>query len=337
MELDYAAWKVLAGIDSIEYYRFIYPQDSIYRFSYLTQGSITQFAPFVVNRGVLQPIHVIYLDGKPVYFSWSTNVRPYSFNVDRGYHQIKLRTAFREITIDSLYFEKGKKMIFSLEQDLKNPHVKINEVDSKLSDFEKRLLYKYIVPYRHTFGEKYAFLKENENFQSLTPESRYGINNYAGSLVGDLTFQLVGGHSTRFRHEPFFEYEFSHGLLKMRSADKTAYPEHLYARKARSSLADNVLTPKIIEKQWRDYLDFKRSCTARYRYPNFTPQGAGKLLINLKRSDELVKEMPLNILIFRYDNHEFLRVYPGNTSLVHDLKKGYHKLLFFYSGAKYHV
>jgi TonB-dependent SusC/RagA subfamily outer membrane receptor len=337
LQLDYDAWKILAGIDSIEYYKFIYPKNSIYRFEYNTIDSLTQFAPFVISEGAIQPVHVIYVDNKPVYFSWSTNTRPYSFNIDSGYHQIKLRTTFREISIDSLHFEKGKKLIFSLEQDSKNTNLSIKKVEAKLSDFEKRLLYKYIVPYRNNFGEQYAYVEQSGNIQLLTPESKYQRNNFTGPLVGNLTFQLIDSFSTTFNHEPFFEYEFLPTLLKMRSIDSKRYPEYLFSYKANNALTDAVITKELIKKQWEDYLDSKRYLTARYRYPNSTSQGAGKLLINFKRNDEPIKDIPLNVLVFRNDNHEFLRVYPGNTSFIQELQKGYHKLIFFYSGAKYHI
>ncbi len=337
LQLDYDAWKILAGIDSIEYYRFIYPKNSIYRFDYDTNDSITQFAPFVISEGAIQPVHVIYVDNKPVYFSWSTNTRPYSFNIDSGYHQIKLRTSFRDITIDSLYFKKGGKLIFSIEQDANNANIKINKVEANLSDFEKRLLYQYIVPYRNNFGEQYAYVEQNGNIQLLAPESKYQRNNFAGPLVGNLTFHIADSLSTTFNHEPFFEYEFLPALLKMRSIDSKRYPEYLDSYEANSTLADTVITKQTIEKQWKDYLDSKRYLTARYKYPNSTSQGAGKLLINFGRNDEPIKDIPLNVLVFRYDNHEFLRVYPGNTSLIHELHAGYHKLIFFYSGSKYHI
>lgn len=337
LQLDYDVWKILAGIDSIEYYRFIYPKNSIYRFEYNTINSITQFAPFVISEGAIQPVHVIYVDSKPVYFSWSTNTRPYSFNIDSGYHQIKLRTTFREIVIDSMFFEKDKKLIFSLELDSENTNIKINKAEAKLSDFEKRLLYKYIVPYRNNFGEQYAYVEQNGNIQLLNPESKYQRNNYIGPLVGNLTLQLIDSFSTTFNHEPFYEYEFLPALLKMRSIDPKRYPEYLYSHKAINTLTDAVFTKESIEKQWKDYLDSKRYLTARYRYPNYTSQGAGKLFINFKRNNEPIKDIPLNVLVFRYDNHEFLRVYPGNTSFIHELQKGYYKLIFFYSGAKYHI
>jgi len=83
LPLNYEAWKILAGIDSIEYYKFLYPGNEMYRYEYKTDDGITQFAPFVLSpKGEVLPIHVIYVDNKPVYFSWATNNPPYSFKIN---------------------------------------------------------------------------------------------------------------------------------------------------------------------------------------------------------------------------------------------------------------
>ncbi len=337
LKLDYESWKILAGIDSIEYYRFIYPHNGIYRFEYTTNDSITQFAPFVTYKGSIIPVHVVYVDSRPVYFSWSTNAQPYSFIIDSGCHQIKLRTAYREILIDSMYFNYGKKLIFCIDYDSENNNIKISKTKAWLSDYEKQLLYKYVFPYRNNFGEHFAFIEQNGMIQNLSPKLKYQRYNFAGPVAGRLTFHLVDSFSTTFDYEPYSEYEFLPSLLKTRSIDSKRYPDYLVSFNAKTSFSDVVLTRAMIEKQWEDYLNAKRYATARYKHPNFTNQGAGKLLINIKTGKDSLTDIPLNILVFRYNNHEFLRVYPGNTSTIHELQQGYHKLIFFYSGAKYHI
>ncbi|MCB8999317.1 MAG: carboxypeptidase-like regulatory domain-containing protein [Bacteroidales bacterium] len=338
LNLDYDAWKILAGIDSIEYYKFLYPGDSIYRFGYEPSGYITQFAPFVISDGIIQPIHVIYVDSEPVYFSWSTINQPYSFRITSGYHQIKLRTSNKSITIDSMFFNPRLKLIFSINEEIKGKNIKIETVKPELSGFEQRLLYKYIFPYRNTFGERFAYIEQDNNLQLLSPESQnLRYNNLAGPVSGLINFQLIDSFSTKFIHEPFFEYEFAPGLLKMRSRDVSAYPRYLNNYQNVEGLSDVVLTKKALLSQWNNYLDSKRYLNPRYLYPQSTTQGNGRLLINFQRQDTPVPSTPLNILIFRYDNHEFLRVYPGNTSLFHQLGEGYYKLIFFYPGAEYHV
>ena len=335
--LNYNTWKLLAGLDTIEYYRFIYPGDSIYRFRYYTSDSVTQFAPFVTWKGALKPIHVIYVDSRPVYFSWSTNIQPYSFKINSGYHQVKLRTSDRNIIIDSLYFRKGEKMIFSIDED-SNKKVKTEKMPYELSLFEKRLLYKYIFPYRNTFRERYAFIEDGNTLQFLAPKNPYQMyNNLAGPVSGYVKFNLLDSFSTGFFHEPDFEYEFEPGLLKMRSYNEKMYPRNLYAYSKIKSIHDEALTKKALYRKWKDYVDTKRYETARYLYPSSTSEGNGRLLTSFTKQEDPIKDLPLNILVFRYDNHEFLRVYPGNITLFHELREGYYKILFFYSGSRYHI
>ncbi|MEL7588277.1 MAG: carboxypeptidase-like regulatory domain-containing protein [Prolixibacteraceae bacterium] len=338
LKLDYNAWKLLAGLDSIEYYRFIYPENAIYRFEYQTRDSLTQFAPFVVSDGDLVPVHVIEVDHQPVYFSWSTHMRPYSFGIDSGYHQIRLRTSAKSITIDSLYVHPGKKLVFSLNENTPLKNVSIQKAKSELSAAEQQVFYRYIFPYRNTFGERYAFLEQKSGIEFLQPVSPVGKQDHlAGPVSGKVAFQLMDSFSSNFDHEPFFEYDFTPGLLKMRSADRSRYPKYLSRDKREQRLTDTVLTKESLQRQWQDYLDSKRYTKARYRYPHSTSPGNGRLQIEMVRPARQRKDIPLNMLVFRYDNPEFLRVYPGNVSSVHDLQEGCYKLIFFYSGARYHL
>lgn len=338
LNLDYDAWKLLAGIDSIEYYKFIYPGKSIYRFGYQASDTITQFAPFVISKGAIEPIHVIYVDNKPVYFSWSTNTQPYSFRISGGYHKIRLRTSLRDIIIDSLYFKYGQKLIFSLNEDLVLKNVTIKTVKPELSVYEKRLLYNYIFPYRDTFGEKYAYTEHGDDIQFLSSKSQNQTNtNFAGPVSGYVSFHLIDGFSTNFYHEPFFEYDFAPGLLKMRSVDEKKYPKYLNLYHDEKGLSDLVLTKNGLNAQWKNNLDSKRYLSVRYQNPGSTTKGFGRLLFSSTKSEKPGKDIPLNVLVFRYDNPEFIRIYPGNTNQVHQLAEGYHKLIFFYPGSKYYV
>ena len=338
LNLDYPAWKLLAGLDSIEYYKFLYPEKSIYRFEYQTPDSLTQFTPFVVSDGDLVPVHVVEVDHQPVYFSWSTHVRPYSFAVDSGYHQIRLRTSAKSITIDSLYFHPRKKLVFSLNENALLRNVRIQETKPELSATEQQLFYRYIFPYRNTFGERYAFLEQKGGIEFLKPVSPVGKQYHlAGPVAGHVKFQSMDSFSSEFDHESFFEYEFTPGLLKMRGLDRSRYPKYLGQFKQKGGLTDMVLTKASLQKQWQDYLDSKRYTKARYRYPHSTAPGNGRLQIKIARSQQRRKDIPLNMLVFRYDNPDFLRVYPGNVSSVHDLHEGYYKLIFFYTGAKYQL
>lgn len=337
-QLNYPNWKKQAGLDSIEYYQFIYPEHEIKKFTYITTDSITQFSPFIFKEGASEPVHVIYVDGKPVYFSWSNHENPYSFAVDSGYHQIKLRTQKNLFKIDSLYFQNGKKLIFSLDNKSSNERISTTEMEAKLNAQERNLLYKYVFPYRNNFGERFAYIKQGEQLQLLNgPSNTLDYGNLAGPIVGSISFHMMESYSTSFQHEPFFEYDFAPKLLKMRSVPTGKYPGWLWRYSLDQNLSDSVITEKKLKSVWKDYLESKRSLTATYNYPKYTEKGAGRLLIKELKNENCTTEKPVNILIFRYDDHKFLRIYPGRTSLFHDLKKGYHKLLFFYPDAKYYI
>ncbi len=333
--LDYPTWRVLAGLDSIEYYDFLYPGNGIYIQSHAVEDSTTQFAPFVMRNGI-QPVHVIYVDYKPVYFSWTENAPPYSFPIDSGYHQVKLRTRYKVITIDSLFFPYGQKTIFSLNDTLGAKNIHISQAETKLTEEEFASLYRYIFPYRNSFKNQITYLEQDKRFQLL---SGFG-NNQASLLGGPVTgshvkVKTLEGPEFYFAHEPFFEYDFSPGILKMRSVDADArYPKNL-GWNAKESIYDLVLTEERIMQMWRDRIEAERYSKAKYSNPDRTKENAGTLFLDYVRKDNS-KVNPLNVLVFKYTDYDFIRVYPGSKEMIYDLDKGLYRIIYFYPGAGYH-
>lgn len=331
-KLDFDKWNKKAGLDSIAYYRFLYPGNRIYRYEYRADNGITQFAPFVVSEGEIIPVHVIYVDYKPVYFSWSTNTMPYSFQVAPGFHDLKIRTSEATFYIENVYFQAGMKTILGLDDQTNDPRVLRQSMDNKLSDYEKKILYRYIFPYRNTFGEKPAYIEQNGRFQLLTSQGRR-IQNYAGPVFSsDINFEIPDGYSMDFIHEPFFEYEFSKRLLKMRSQDSKYFPEHLWRFHAQEDLLDEVLTKRVIEQMWDDILDKRRRASARYTCPTTTTPGRGRLVVDLPDS---LPGKPVNTLLFSNDEQDFTRIYPGTANRFEDLEEGVYSALYFLPGSGY--
>ena len=335
-DLNYPLWRKKAGLDSIAFYRFSYPEDSIYRFEYESPDSITQFAPFVMKKGKQVPVHVVYLDNKPVYFSWSTNLRPYSFKADSGYHQIKLRIASKLITIDSMYFTEGKKLVFSLDEEAKHPKINIEKKSLSLTESEQSILYKYIFPYENNFENKYAFLENNAQFINLRPELTYQRTHFAGPISGALTFNAYDAEPIHFTHSPYFNYIFKDNLLKMQAFNRKYYPVYFYSYGKSKSVDEMVLTKKAFFEQWEEYLNAKKKRTAIYYNPSRTEKGNGKLLLQTVRENNEI-DPALNLLLFRYDDDKFMRIYPGNVKRIHNLSPGNYQLILFYPKANYQL
>lgn len=334
--IDYEFWNTLAGLDSIEYYKFLYPKNEIYQFAYTPKDSITQFAPFVFSNGEMLPVHVIYVDNKPVYFSWSTNERPYSFNIRNGYHQIKLRTTNKLITIDSLFFPENKKLILSLDENITKKGIEIKEVNNELSEQEQRSLYNYVFPYRNNFNNRYVYIQNGDNIQLLSPNYRHISSPLAGPVSGTIVFRTLDGTTNVFIHEPYFEYDFQPDLLKMRTYEKSGLPKSLFKYNRITGIHDLVLTSERINEIYQNTIQSSRTTVHFFPNPGNTVSGFGRLLIEIEDEENLV-ELPINILIFGIDDPEFVRVYPGNSRLIHQLDEAKYRLIFFYDDKKYHA
>lgn len=343
--LDFNVWRDKTGLDSSEYYRFIFPGEAVYRYEYDAPDSLTQFAPFVMRRGAPQPVQVVYVDQKPVYFGWSQNYRPYSFRVTPGYHRIELRTTDRFIRMDSVYFEPHKKLVLSLHDSVQAPNVAIRAMPTSLTDGEKSDLYRYIFPYRYNTKDQFTYLEQKTETILLLPEMQNrgelpwpSWHRPQGMLAGpvmpnQLAWRTMGGIGTYFVHEPYFEYDPAPGLLKMRSVDpKWLYPSSLGGR-VREELNAAVLTHEHLLLQHRLYSEERRRMMARYFNPSLTPPGKARLLLRL--TCEQGAKGPLNVLLFKAGDPEFVRVHPGNTDLFHNLEAGQYRIALLFADAAY--
>ena len=337
--LDYEKWSKFASLDSIEYYKFLYPQDNLYRTTYAVSDKQTQFAPFITDKdGSFEPIHIVSVDNRPVYFSWNTNIQPYCFAVDSGYHNVEIRTRDRKITIHNFYFKPKMKTIFSLNDNLcAKPSYKVQKAEPKLTQQETRWTNAFIFPYKNNFGENIAYIENNGVISMLNP-SNSSYNHLAGPVMGDVKLNVMNGYLMDFRHEPYFEYEFTDKIIKMRDRNSVNFPSYNYlsSTNAVTSLNDTILTKKILENQYKIFLEKKRLSQIRYYNPTKTESGFGKISIEnvYPKNDNSIKK-PLNIVVLNKSDFEYIRVYPGSTNLIHQLEEGSYKVIFFYSDSYY--
>ncbi|MBB3701032.1 carboxypeptidase-like regulatory domain-containing protein [Flammeovirga yaeyamensis] len=337
LTMDYPTWNALAGLDSIEYYQFLYPSDSMYYTSYPVEDSVTQFAPFITNNGKVEPIKVVYVDGKPAYFSFTSVAKPYSILVSSGKHNLRIRTERQEIHIDSVYFEKGKKTIISAANEHGNERIQVREKLTFPTSSEENNLKRYLFSFRNTFNGKYAFLENYDELHLLGTSLAKSKNKRftTGPVLGDYKFNLINEYETHFNQDYQFEFEFGNQLLKMREVKRYEFGLDNWD----FQLDDEVYTLEKINKMWEQEVALSKIKIPTYRNPSSTEEGKGTLNFKLETYGERKNDLLLNVVMMKNDDINFIRVYQGGKKeySIRNLEEGGYKLILFFNGEKYHI
>lgn len=334
--LDLRTWQVLAHIDSIEYYKFLFPHEQRYEYHAMDPDSITQFAPFLFINGQPQSAAIIYIDNVPVYFDWNSIQSPYSFPVNPGKHQVKIRTSDYLVTLNDLEFKKGFKTIFSIDlETYKGPLEKIT-MEKHLTEQEKRSLYPYIFPLKNIPTERFAYLKKGNQIHFLgIPGTQYGKRILSGPIAGTYTYQLLDGYSHTLLHEPGMEYEFQASVVKMREVKTAEFPRHLNASRHIFSLNDFAWSENRLEQLWERYLTEKRRQNIQYQYPYNNRDHKGRLIVAgiSENSDEATP--PITTVLRHKEDASKVWVFPSSSTVFSNLAPGFYEMTQFYQGMKY--
>ncbi len=334
--LDYQKWVLLDGLDSIAYYRFTFPGDSIYSYEYPMSDSITQFAPFVMGGGKSQHIQVIYVDHRPVYLSWSNHHQMYSFPVDEGYHQIKIRTPNHEFTIDSIYFNKGMKKIFSLDTNLASLYLKKESLPDTLTAFEQNLLYRYTIPVSYNATEFNTYVFDNHNFYLLKNNYNNG-KEYIGPVSGIVTYGVFNDFTRAFTHEPYYDYTVKKDLIKMRENPSSFFPKKIYPNNINFfPLKDTVITYQTAYNSWKKSKEIVGKSQKKYiagKALHYENKGTGKISIQYESSrKDLLSQVLLN------DSGKIERIFLTKTDWIGGLKENAnYQLLYLFENGDYHI
>lgn len=111
-KMSWNKWKTQLALDTLEYYRFLYPE-TLYRYTEATPDGSTQIVPYVVLDGGLQGVQMLWIDNALYYTRLAQQMEVYTFPIEPGMHDLTLRTFDRVITVNNVLVEKGAKNILS--------------------------------------------------------------------------------------------------------------------------------------------------------------------------------------------------------------------------------
>lgn len=341
VQMNWQRWSREMNLDSIEYYRFLHPK-TIYRNEEPVNGSITQIAPFVAIKGNLQPIHMVYIDEKPIFFSQSQQLQRYSFPLSEGKHSIRLRTRNQQIRLDSIWITKGLKTFLCINADTSNhePGIHFEKMPDTLTRYEQGLWRRYMILVENNFRPGLAYIRQEDRFYQLPEHSNYNNPFVLTGPFNSRSAELVVKNSFRQKFEPEGGWQFtvSQGLIKQKQwLNLPGFHSNFPTTPIHTNFHDLVLTEKEIDSIWQDYLDNRSHNEDLFRNESINQYGNGRLQIGgLQR----VAGRPLfirNILLFRYDDPDFLRVYKGSATDLGFVRPGNYRMFLLLNENRYFI
>jgi TonB-dependent SusC/RagA subfamily outer membrane receptor len=164
---DWARWSKEMQLDTIAFYQFLFPKD-YYQASLPIAEIKSQISPYLVVNGLVQGVHMMWIDGLLTYAKQSQHHDDYIFEIYPGRHEFKFRTTDREVVVKGFQVEKGRRTIvsFNAAQDTLGFNYPDETVEKgqiivkvlpkkdvgKLQDAEVTELKKQLISVTHNFG-----------------------------------------------------------------------------------------------------------------------------------------------------------------------------------------
>ena len=340
-QLTWTKWSKSLGLDTIEYFRFMHPKP-IYNVIETTNDTTTQVAPFVVLDGAILPANIVYIDNVPVFFNQAQQLQRYSFVVKPGYHNFKIRTADKLITVNNYNITAGKKTIFSILADTTNKLVTVSK-PTTLTAQESQELDNYMIKVANNFN------LNKTTISAVTSDTRLLINpnnrTEGELLVGPIRENVLEFYNEKwhqnFTKEAGYTYTFEPGLIRQKSnAKKYAFETKLssYASNGNTNIANEyALKSNEIDKIWLDFMDLRSRTTQLFYNTSLIGQkGTGKFRYDIDTA--LTHHVPYikNVIVYKPNQANFLRIYKGeiNTDV---LESGRYKILFLLKDNSYFI
>lgn len=339
-KLLWTKWAKSLRLDTVEYYKFTNHND-LYLTTENAKNNLTQFAPFVINDGQIEPVNVVYVDDVPVFFDKADQLTSYAFEITPGKHKIGLRTVSKKVVLKEVEIVAGKKTIFSVSSQSDNANTMVTAEKNVLSDQEAQRLDRYMMRITN-FNQPYEKLLMG--YDSTTVLLNAPQKNVSGEfLVGPFKDNLLTYKTEDFSHqfirESGYTYTFFPGLIKQKSfRGPFAFDKALSStpRLGNDSYLQHVINKIEIDSIWNDYLDLRSYTTALFQ--NEQPKGEHIGRLRFKLADSLIKAPYLkNIVIYQPERPSFMHIYQGNSQWEIRLEEGTYKIMFLLKDNSYYL
>ncbi|MBF9219471.1 carboxypeptidase-like regulatory domain-containing protein [Hymenobacter ruricola] len=330
--LPWARWHTALGLDSLTFYKFLYPESGFFHEYRPAPGGITQVAVFLVDSGRVQPPMAVYVDGQPAYIHDLNRSAPYTAVADSGFHTLSIRTATRFVTLRDVYLRPLHKLTLSIDVNRPCAELSVEKCPATLAPAELLGLQRAVVVLDNS-PLAAATLRQGLLLRPVSP-GYFGGTAVSGPFRPDsVLLRDAYGLRRKFLFEPLYRYSFGPSLLKMQCLETghlgklngTAGADWLPLNGFAYTEADFRRQPAWVAAATPDYL------TARLDVPQATPAGQGRLELRLPERPAKVNPtypelpVPRYVLLTRPGLPKFRRLEPGGQ-LIQALAPGRYRV-----------
>ncbi len=332
-------WYRRFGLDQQLYYRLrhhnqgvmlhyeTFHHDPVYR-------EVAQFAPYIVKKGIAQPVILIYCNRELVYFYGTGGNRPFSFAGQAGLNTIVVRTKDAEYTIDSVLLKKGSKLELSIDElhfgrgPMAN-QIRVKTMPEELTDAEVALLRNSIFVLRNQRPGTILAVWDQPWNTYITVNSGYKNQDIQlGPFKNGALLKMVvqDGDSTSFEFEPGFSYAVSKNRERLYQYDlfTSKKSRDLVSIVARSYIPrQTLLHPGHFPRKSRKSLNLPYTSSMEKPEP-----GKGRLFLQYPHSDSslialVVMHPDQKNRLYRYGTRELDWLAPGEYQVIAITANGY--------------
>lgn len=301
-------------------------RDTFYR-------SIAQVAPFVVKGGKMQPVFLIYLNGKLAYYYQSSEFHPYSILAIEGHHQLTIRTQTHEYKLDSIYLRSGEKLELVINEDYwanapVTKNIQRKEVPKSFSPVEEGVIKKNIFVLGPKKSNDSTFIwadPRNIFFIPKAPKKHLQIGPFTPQ--SRLTFLKMNQFKSNFEFEPGYSYEVDPGRERLYAYDffpKRKDPILLPSKLPDSEIGEYAISPKSVRATSPKTPTITFDPT-----PQKTNKRGGKYQFHYPYFPLSQDSLNLYLVVLKAEHEEHRLILRPNTRFIPHLPVGVYELMLF--------
>jgi len=333
--INWSFWKDRLGLDTMIYYQFLHPPGG--SFIQRIPAPSCQFAPFVVRKGSLMDVEIIYLDGQPVYYAEMKTETPYSFPASPGHHTLQLRLPGYLITVNNFELKDKEKFIYCMDIRKLPSDVTVKTVPYSITDDEIRTLSNYFIEVDLTPKSSYAFLRQGNRYYPLQDhgEGRWSYGKLIGPLYpGTITYVDEDSLELKFDFQPKSRYAFNNRMLKVTSTDLRHHFKYWnHNTDDTPDFASLALSEDVIRSWWRIMDDQRLNISSWGLLQERASGPTGKLKIT-RLPKQVSRLNPIGIIAFNLDTPDAYSIF-ANYMTDRSFIPGHYHIVYVYPKHEY--